>query len=112
MTDCDVYGSCGHASCAVVARPDQAANFLPCPGISRLFRGYRPHPPAEYAEKGITNSGSTPDYEGVVWSDGTVSIRWLTQYRSFSNWSSWDEFYAVHGHPEYGTTLCFKDDND
>lgn len=73
----------------------------------RLFRGYRPQPPAEYAEKGITNSGSEPDYEGIIFSDGTVAIRWLTQYRSVSIWQSWDDFYRVHGHPEYGTSIIF-----
>jgi hypothetical protein len=88
-----------------------AENFLPCPGKSRMFRGYRPQPPAEYAEKGITNSGSSPDYEGVVWSDGTVSVRWLTEYRSFSNWASWEDFHQVHGHPEYGTTIVFQGDD-
>ena len=75
---------------------------------TRVFRGYRPQPPTEYEEKGITNSGSAPDYEGVIWSDGTVSIRWLTQYRSFSNWDSWESFFQVHGHPEYGTSIIFQ----
>lgn len=78
------------------------------PVRGRLFRGYRPQPPVEYAEKGITNSGSEPDYEGIIFSDGTVAIRWLTQYRSTSVWSSWDDFYRVHGHPEYGTSIIFE----
>jgi hypothetical protein len=78
------------------------------PVRGRLFKGYRPQPPAEYAEKGITNSGSEPDYEGIIFSDGTVAIRWLTQYRSVSIWQSWDDFYRVHGHPEYGTTIIFE----
>ena len=74
----------------------------------RVFKGYRPQPPAEYAEKGITNSGSQPDYEGIIFSDGTVVVRWLTQYRSTSVWDSWDSFYQVHGHPEYGTSIIFQ----
>jgi hypothetical protein len=75
----------------------------------RGFTGYRPVPPAEYVEKGITNAGMTADYEGVVFSDGTVVIRWLTQFRSHSVWDGWNSFYKVHGHPEYGTKIEFAD---
>lgn len=75
----------------------------------RTFTGYRTQPPAEYIEKSITNSGSSADYEGVIFSDGTVVIRWLTAFRSHSVWACWDDFYQVHGHPEYGTTIEFAD---
>jgi len=71
----------------------------------RLFRGYRPNPREEYKDKGLTNSGETPDYEGVMFADGTLAVRWLTQYRSTSIWADWDSFYQVHGHPEYGTEI-------
>lgn len=100
----DKGGCCGGAcGCGGSSGP---INVTPIQG--RLFRGYRPQPPAEYAEKGITNSGSEPDYEGIIFSDGTVAIRWLTQYRSTSIWVSWDDFYRVHGHPEYGTSIIFE----
>ncbi|HEY2638927.1 MAG TPA: hypothetical protein VGI66_03460 [Streptosporangiaceae bacterium] len=78
------------------------------PGI-RTFTGTRPAPPEDYAEKGITNSGLQPDYEGVIFSDGTVVIRWLTAFRSHSVWQDYDTFYQVHGHPEYGTRIVFGD---
>jgi hypothetical protein len=71
----------------------------------RTFRGYRPAPPEEYTAKGITNNGEMPDYEGIMFSDGTLCVRWLTQYRSHSVWESWEAFYHVHGHPEYGTRI-------
>lgn len=72
----------------------------------RMFRGYRPQPREEYVDKGLTNKSlETPDYEGVLFADGTVVVRWLTQYRSHSVWASWDDFYQVHGHPEYGTEI-------
>lgn len=71
----------------------------------RLFRGIRLNPPDEYKDKGITNSGMSADYEGVVFSDGTVVIRWLTEFRSHSVWNSYEDFYQVHGHPEYGTEI-------
>lgn len=70
-----------------------------------LFEGYRPAPPAEYIEKRITNAGEAKDYEGVVFSDGTVVIRWCTDFRSHSVWATFDDFYQVHGHPEYGTVI-------
>lgn len=75
----------------------------------RTFTGLRPSPPAEYAEKGITNSGMTPDYEGVIFSDGTVVLRWTTAFKSHSVWASYKDFYQVHGHPEYGTVIEFHD---
>jgi hypothetical protein len=36
-------------------------------------------------------------------------IRWLTAYRSHSVWACWEDFYQVHGHPEYGTVIRFHD---
>jgi hypothetical protein len=110
---CDVYGSCGHMSCAVVSRisykaaEDSNRERELSTRRSVAFKGYRPAPPAEYAEKGITNSGDEPDYEGYIFSDGTVAVRWLTQFRSVSIWASWDDFWRVHGHPEYETRIVF-----
>lgn len=79
----------------------------------RRFEGLRPDPPAEYITKGISNGGITgngqPDYEGVVWSDGTVTIRWCTAYRSTATFDNWDDFHHVHGHPEYGTVIRWLD---
>lgn len=75
----------------------------------RTFTGLRPSPPAEYAEKGITNIGMTPDYEGVIFGDGTVVLRWTTAFKSHSVWASYKDFYQVHGHPEYGTVIEFHD---
>lgn len=75
----------------------------------RAFAGWRPSPPEEYRDKGITNAGASRDYEGVIFSDGTVVIRWLTAFRSHSVWASWADFYQVHGHPEYGTRIDFHD---
>jgi hypothetical protein len=77
--------------------------------LPRVFAGYRPEPPQEYRDKGITNAGGEADYEGVIFSDGTVVIRWLSEFRSHSVWNCWDSFYQVHGHPEYGTRIEFSD---
>jgi len=27
-------------------------------------------------------------------------------------WASWDDFYKIHGHPEYGTEITFADGGD
>jgi hypothetical protein len=77
--------------------------------MMRTFAGYRGDPPADYIAKGISNSGDGADYEGVIFGDGTVVIRWLTAYRSHSVWACWADFYQVHGHPEYGTSIEFDD---
>ena len=56
------------------------------------------------------NAESEPQYEGVIWSDGTVTIRWLTPLRSHSVWDSIGDMLGVHGHPEYGTEIDWHDD--
>ena len=71
----------------------------------KLFVGFRPNPPKDYQEKGAANAPDEPQYEGVVFTDGRVAVRWLTQYKSCSIWDSWEDFYQIHGHPEYGTVI-------
>jgi hypothetical protein len=78
---------------------------------TRLFAGYRSKPPEGY-DQTLTNGGAAPDYEGVLFADGSVVVRWLTQYRSTSVWNNWDDFMHVHGHPEYGTYISFQDGKD
>ena len=69
----------------------------------RRFRVYRPNPPEGYRESGTANPPDQVQFEGVVFSDGTVTVRWLTQFRSHSVWASLGELEKVHGHPEYGS---------
>lgn len=76
----------------------------------RRFIGYRRIPPEEYLKQGRANPPDEPQYEGVVFSDGTVCIRWVTEHKSHSVWVSWVDFYQVHGHPEYGTVLKWLDE--
>jgi hypothetical protein len=54
------------------------------------------------------NAVDEPQFQGVVFDDGTVVIRWLTQARSTSVWSSFAEAMAVHGHPEYESELVWS----
>lgn len=55
------------------------------------------------------NADSEPQYEGVVWSDGTVTLRWLTPIRAHSVWACLFDALAIHGHPEYGTEITWHD---
>jgi hypothetical protein len=75
----------------------------------RRFRCYRPSPPPEYYEQGTANPPDEVQFEGVVFSDGTACVRWLTEFRSHSIWASWDDLEKVHGHPEYGTVIEWLD---
>ncbi len=43
-------------------------------------------------------SGTGPVAEGVVFSDGTVALRWLTAHRSTALYESAREVLAIHGH--------------
>ena len=55
------------------------------------------------------NAASDPQFEGVIFSDGTVCVRWLTARKSHSVWASLDDLLAIHGHPEYGTEIHWHD---
>lgn len=77
----------------------------------RTFQGYRPHPPEDYLAKGTAAPPTEVQYEGVLFTDGTLAVRWRTEYRSTSVWASWDDFWHVHGHPEYGTRLTWPLDD-
>jgi len=46
--------------------------------------------------------------EGVIFSDGTVVIHWLSDISSISIFKNFDEFDKIHGdqgHPEYNTKI-------
>lgn len=55
------------------------------------------------------NADSEPQFEGVIWTDGTVTLRWLTACRSTSVWASVADMLNIHGHPEYGTEIEWHD---
>jgi hypothetical protein len=54
------------------------------------------------------NAPDEPQFEGVVFSDGRVAVRWLTAKRSVSVWDSMADLLAIHGHPEYGAELVWN----
>jgi hypothetical protein len=75
----------------------------------KRFTCYRPQPPEAYLTSGAANPPDEPQFEGVVFSDGTVCVRWLTSCRSHSVWSSLADLIKIHGHPEYGTRIVWHD---
>jgi hypothetical protein len=77
--------------------------------IVRRFRCYRPSPPPEYYAQGAANPPDEIQFEGVVFSDGTCAVRWLTEFRSHSVWASYADLEKIHGHPEYGTVIEWLD---
>jgi hypothetical protein len=56
------------------------------------------------------NADDAPQFEGVIWSDGAVTLRWLTACRSTSVWDNVSDMLNVHGHPEYGTEIQWHDE--
>ena len=55
------------------------------------------------------NPDDCPQYEGVIWTDGTVTIRWLTACGSTAVWNNIEDMLNIHGHPEYGTDIVWHD---
>ena len=92
------------------SRSCRAADRLPGTPCMRRFRCYRPTPPDEYYRLGTANPPDAVQFEGILFSDGTVVLRWMTAYNSHSIWQSFDDMMAVHGHPEYGTHIEWLDD--
>ena len=75
----------------------------------RRFQVYRREPPAEYRDQGTANAPDEAQFEGIVFSDGTVAVRWLTMHRSTSLWPDLETLEKVHGHPEYETAWRWLD---
>lgn len=61
------------------------------------------------------NAPDKPQFEGVVFTDGTCVIRWMTKCRSTSVWNTFDEMWLVHGHVEpeskHGTKIIWHNED-
>lgn len=75
----------------------------------RRFTMYRRGPMPETHKPNTYNAPAEPQFEGVVFSDGRVALRWLTEHRSTVAWDSFEDMMEVHGHPEYGSELVWHD---
>jgi hypothetical protein len=73
------------------------------------FTMYRRNVPSTTHDENQRNAPDEPQFEGVVFSDGRVAIRWLTAKRSCSFWDSLADMLAIHGHPEYGSEMTWHD---
>ena len=53
-----------------------------------------------------------PQFEGVVFGDGTTVLRWCTPLRSTSVWADLATALGVHGHPEerYRSEIVWHDE--
>lgn len=58
-------------------------------------------------EKSNYREGDLPQFEGVIFHDGSVAIRWFTETKSMSYWASIEDLKKVHiyAHPDYGTRI-------
>ena len=75
----------------------------------RTFTMYRRAVPDETHDTNQKNPPDEPQFEGVVFSDGTVAVRWLTKKHSTSVWENLDDMLAIHGHPEYQSELVWHE---
>lgn len=59
------------------------------------------------------NAPDQPQYEGVVFTDGTTVLRWLTAARSTSVWADFETMWRIHGHDDpnskHGTVIVWHD---
>lgn len=77
----------------------------------RRFTVYRRGDLSATHNENQANHAADAQFEGVVFSDGTVAIRWLTLLRSTAVWEDFATMAGVHGHPEerYGSELVWHD---
>jgi hypothetical protein len=88
-----------------------AANHRRATAIRR-FTVYRLAVPDETHNELQKNAPEEAQFEGVVFTDGTVALRWRTAIAATSVWASLEDALAIHGHPEYGTVIVWHDDRD
>ena len=74
----------------------------------RNFQVYRPNDPEGREEDGTGVAPNEVAFEGTIFSDGSVAVRWRTDFRSTSVWNSLDDLLAVHGHPDYDTVIKYS----
>ena len=55
------------------------------------------------------NADDEPQYEGVIFTDGTVVLRWLTKFGASEFFDNIEAALTIHGHPEYETEIIWHD---
>lgn len=64
---------------------------------------------AHLHNKNTMNGDDEPQYEGVIFTDGVVSVRWLTKIGGTEIFDTIEDLLKVHGHPEYETEIIWHD---
>ncbi len=84
----------------------------PTPHIMRRFTMYRRGDLSATHSPETVNVPDQPQFEGVVFSDGRVAIRWLTALRSTAAFDCLADLMGVHGHPEarYQSEIVWHDE--
>ena len=77
--------------------------------MMKRFTMYRKNVPDATHDANQKNPPNEPQFEGILFSDGRVAVRWLTAKRSTSCWDTFDDMMAIHGHPEYESELLWQD---
>ena len=75
----------------------------------KRFQMFRRNVPDATHNADQKNAPDEVQFEGVVFSDGRVAIRWLTACRSTACWDNFEDMLRIHGHPEYGSVLVWVD---
>lgn len=75
----------------------------------KTFTMYRRGDISATHDENQRNDPDEPQFEGVVFSDGTVAIHWMTAKGSTSVWACLEDMLAIHGHPEYDSELIWHD---
>lgn len=73
----------------------------------KMFTMYRRNVPTDTHDENQRNAPDEPQFQGVVFDDGRVAVRWLTAKRSVSVWDNLEDMLAIHGHPEYESELVW-----
>jgi len=77
----------------------------------RTFTTYRRGDISDTHDENQMNPPDQPQFHGVVWPDGTCTIRWATAKAATAVWDSFEDMEAIHGHYEdgYGTEVVWDD---
>lgn len=79
----------------------------------RTFTCYRRGDLSATHDSNQANPPDAPQFEGVIFSDGTTVIRWLTAARSTGVFVDFDTLMKIHGHTDpqsrHGTEIVFTD---
>jgi hypothetical protein len=79
-------------------------------GTMRRFTMYRRGDISATHDANQVNPPDEPQFEGVVFTDGSCALRWLTAVHCTSVWASFEDAMTIHGHPEYDSEIVWHDE--